>query len=421
MQRAPSERFIERFARIYTPVVTALAVLIMVLPPIAGLGSGLEWFTRGLTLLVIACPCALVIATPVTIMSAITSAARHGVLIKGGEYIETLGATCAFAFDKTGSLTEGKLAVTDLVSTDGGTPDDVIRVAGPIEQRSEHPIARAIVSHAETLGMSFGDADVSGFEARPGYGVVATLDGRKVRIGTPELFDALDIPPRFAELQEEGKTTVLVAVDDQLVGMIALADRVRPQAAAVIAELARLGIHDTVMLTGDHERVARRVADDIGIDDVRAGLLPDEKVDVILEYRTEHHRVAMLGDGVNDAPALAAADVGIAMGGAGSPASIETADIALLGDDLRLLPYAQMVTQRARRLLRFNVGIAVGLKLLLAVGAVTGLVNLLVAVLVGDLGASLAVTINAMRLSRLRSSPSRPPSHPPVLARSLLA
>jgi Cd2+/Zn2+-exporting ATPase len=243
---------------------------------------------------------------------------------------------------------------------------------------------------------------VTSFQARPGYGILAEVDGRRVKIGRPELFDRVPLPREARELGEQGKTTVLVALDDRVIGWVALADRIRPHARTTIAELERLGIHETVMLTGDNEQVARRVAGELGIREVRAGLLPEDKVEAVVEYRSKHEGVAMLGDGVNDAPALAAADVGIAMGGAGSPASIETADVTLLGDDLRLLPYAVRVAQRARRLLRFNISLALGLKLLLAVGAVTGMVNLLVAVLLGDMGASLAVTLNAMRISRLR-------------------
>lgn len=405
-RRAPSERFIQRFARIYTPAVTILAILTMVLPPLFGMGSALEWFTRGLTLLVIACPCALVIATPVTIMSAITGAARHGVLIKGGEFIETLGSTCAFAFDKTGSLTEGRLEVSDVVGADGRTPDEVLRLAAVVERRSEHPVAKAIAGHAGTRKLNLDDARVSGFEARPGRGVLAEVDGSQVRVGTPELFESVREPDAFRNLQEKGVTAVLVAEGDNVIGVIGLADRIRPGAAEVIRELRRLDVHDTVMLTGDHEGVARRVADELGITEVRADLLPEEKVDAIVDYRRIHSRVAMLGDGVNDAPALAAADVGIVMGGAGSPASIETADIALLADDLRMLPYALRITQRARRLVRFNIALALGLKLFLAVGAVTGTVSLLVAVLLGDLGASLTVTLNAMRVAHLRPGTS---------------
>ena len=403
-RRAPSERFVDRFARIYTPTVTALAVLTMVVPPLIGWGTGLDWFTRGLTLLVVACPCALVIATPVTIVTAITSAARHGVLIKGGEYVETLGGTCAIAFDKTGSLTEGRLTVTHVEAIGNGSAGDVLRIAAAVERRSGHPIARAIVAYAEAAhAMADAGPLVTGFEARPGSGVIAIVDGRRVGIGTAELFPDVKPPARIAELQQESRSAVLVGVDDRIIGVIALADRIRDEARDVVQALAKLGVREMVMLTGDHDGVARRVAGQIGIRDVRAQLLPDEKVDAILAYRQKHGRVAMLGDGVNDAPALAAADVGIAMGAAGSPASIEAADVALLRDDLRLLPYALALAQRTRWLLRFNIGLALGLKLLLAAGAVAGVVNLLVAVLVGDLGASLAVTLNAMRLTRIRS------------------
>lgn len=401
-QRAPSERFIERFAKAYTPVVTGIAVLTMLVPPLMDMGTSLDWFTRGLTLLVVACPCALVIATPVTIMTAITSAARHGVLIKGGKHVEKLGAICAFAFDKTGSLTEGRLAVTDVIVGGGANARDVLRTVAAVEKRSEHPLAKAIVAYASGLRIDFDSVRVADFEARPGYGVVARVEGQLVRIGKPNMFEGVSLPPRLADLQGEGKTTAIVAVEDRVIGLIALADRLRPEAHNAIAELRRLGIHDMVMLTGDHERVARHIADQLGIVEVRAGLLPEDKVNAIVEYRREHEGVAMLGDGVNDAPALAVADVGIVMGAAGSPASIETADVALMGDDLRLLPYAVRVGQRARRLLRFNVGLALALKLSLAVGAVLGMVSLLSAVLLGDVGASAAVTINAMRIARLR-------------------
>jgi Cd2+/Zn2+-exporting ATPase len=403
LQRAPSERVIERFAKVYTPAVTMLAVAVMLLPPLAGLGTNLEWFERGLTLLVIACPCALVIATPVTVMTAITSAARHGVLIKGGEHIETLGATRAFAFDKTGSLTEGSLEVTDVVAIDGWGPEEVLRITALVERRSEHPVARAIVAYARERGVHLDSGAVAAFQALPGFGAQAEVEGRPVRIGKPELFAGPPMPRRAQELQEQGKTTVLVTVGGALAGVIALADRIRPHAPSVIMELQRLGVHEMVLVTGDHEHVARSVAGRLGIEEVRAGLLPDQKVQVIAEYGRQHDRVAMLGDGVNDAPALAAADVGIAMGGAGSPASIETADVTLLGDDLRLLPYALRVAQRARRLLRFNIALALGLKLVLAIGAVSGFVSLLVAVLLGDMGASIAVTVNAMRITRLEA------------------
>jgi Cd2+/Zn2+-exporting ATPase len=347
-RRAPSEQFIERFARYYTPVVTGLALLTMITPPLLGLGTGLEWFTRGLTLLVIACPCALVIATPVTVVSALTSAARHGVLIKGGEYLEALGRTCAMAFDKTGSLTEGKLVVTDVEGLDGTSHDDVLRLALVVERRSEHPIARAIVGFATNrTGIQVGNPSVTAFEARPGRGVIASVDGKEIRIGSPDLFSDSQPPLRFTELEREGKTVVLVGSGSRLVGLIALADRPRTGARDVLRRLRRLGVHEQIMLTGDHDTVARSIGDQLDLRDVRARLLPVDKVRVIEELRAGHDTVAMLGDGVNDAPALAAASVGIAMGAAGSPASIETADIALMADDLRMLPYAVRVAKMA--------------------------------------------------------------------------
>jgi len=404
-RRAPIEQFVDRFALYYTPTVTALAALTMLLPPLFGLGTGLEWFTRGLTLLVIACPCALVIATPVTVVSGLTSAARHGVVIKGGEYLEALGATCAMAFDKTGSLTRGRLTVTDVRAL-GGFPDDrLLDLAAAVEARSEHPIARAIVAYYQ--GGRQKDLAVTDFEARAGTGVVATVDGQEVRVGTTDLFPRHAVPPEQSALEAEGKTVVLVGDRDNVFGMIALADTLRANAPAVLARLRKMGVHEQVMLTGDHHTVARAIARQVGIRDVRARLLPQDKVDAVEELRSRHKVVAMLGDGVNDAPALAAASVGIAMGAAGSPATIETADVALMADDLAMLPYAVRVARLARRLVRLNIAAALTLKVLLAVGAVGGVVSLLVAVLVGDMGASILVTLNAMRLAHVTPNANR--------------
>ncbi|MEJ2237016.1 MAG: cation-translocating P-type ATPase [Gemmatimonadales bacterium] len=401
-RRAPIEQFVKRFARYYTPAVTVLAAATMLLPPLLGFGGGLDWFTRGLTLLVIACPCALVIATPVTVVSALTTTARHGVLVKGGEYLEALGSTCAMAFDKTGTLTTGRLTVSDTEAIGDRSPEEILALAAVVERRSEHPIARAIVELAEGRGLNL-DAQVSDFEAHAGRGVVATVDGRRVRVGTPALFPDQALPSRFIELEESGKTVVLVADDGQLAGFIALADALRPEAAPVLEQLRRAGVHEQIILTGDHEAVARSIAKDLGVSDVRAGLLPQDKVAAVEELKRRHHVVAMVGDGVNDAPALAAASLGIAMGGAGSPATIETADVALMADDLHMLPYAVRVARLARRLVRFNIALALGLKLTLAAGAIGGVVTLMVAVLVGDMGASLAVTLNAMRIARMKA------------------
>jgi Cd2+/Zn2+-exporting ATPase len=411
-RRSPTEQFVKRFARYYTPSVTLLAALTILVPPLLGLGTGLTWFIRGLTLLVIACPCALVIATPVTVVSGLTSAARNGVLIKGGEYLEALGGTCAMAFDKTGTLTFGRLTVTDVLPFGNLSAEEVLHLASVVETRSEHPIARAIVARAEAAGASTAarsEPIVSQFAARPGRGVIAHVNGSEVIVGTTELFEQERWPDwnsqqtgRLDALETDGKTVVAVGRDGELEGLIALADEVRPESALVLRELRDLGIHEQILLTGDHERVARAVGRRVGIDTVMASLLPEEKVEAVKELSARHKGTAMLGDGVNDAPALTAATVGLAMGGVGSPATIETADITLMADDLNMLPYAVRVSKLARRLVRFNIVLALGLKVLLAIGAVTGTVSLLVAVLVGDMGASLAVTLNAMRLANLR-------------------
>jgi len=401
-QRAPIEQFVTRFARYYTPAVTILAAATMLLPPLLGFGAGLDWFTRGLTLLVIACPCALVIATPVTVVSALTTAARHGVLVKGGQHLEALGSTCAMAFDKTGTLTTGRLIVSEAEALGERSPEDIVALAAAVEHRSEHPIARAIVEHAEGRGLDL-NTPVSDFEARAGRGVIAKVDGRLVAVGTPALFPERELPSRFIELEEAGKTVVLVADDGQFVGLIALADALRAEAETVLRQLRHAGVHEQVILTGDQEAVARTIARSLGVSDVRAGLLPEDKVAAVEELKRRHHVVAMVGDGINDAPALAAASLGIAMGGAGSPAAIETADVALMADDLRMLPYAVRVARLARRLVRFNIALALGLKMILAAGAIGGVVTLMVAVLLGDMGASLTVTLNAMRIARMKA------------------
>jgi Cd2+/Zn2+-exporting ATPase len=408
-RRSPTEQFVKTFARYYTPSVTGLAVLVMIVPPLLGLGTNLTWFVRGLTLLVIACPCALVIATPVTIMSALTSAARHGVLIKGGEYVESFGGICAMAFDKTGTLTHGRLEVTDVVPCGSTTAPELLRLAAVVEERSEHPIAKAIVDHgAATLPRSEHMASLTDFRAHPGLGVSARMDDVPVVVGTIALHlrrgsSALDVAERaeYNDLERAGKTVVVASQDGVILGFLALADTLRPEAPGVLARLRNDGVHHQVLLTGDQPYSAEAVGAAVGADEVLADLKPQEKVEAVRRIAAMHDGVAMLGDGVNDAPALAAADVGIAMGGAGSPATIETADIVLMADDLAMLPYARRVCKMARSLVRLNIGLALGLKALLAVGAVGGFVSLIVAVLVGDMGASLAVTLNAMRLARL--------------------
>lgn len=405
--RSPSERFVDRFARIYTPAVTILALLVMSIPPLVTDASFTSWFVRGLTLLVISCPCALVISTPVAVVSGITSAARNGVLIKGGVHLEALAGIRAVAFDKTGTLTAGELAVADIVlgSTEI-TPERLLRLAVSIEERSEHPIAAAIRRRSHELGIE-PLTDVTAFEAIPGLGARAVVEGKLHQVGRPALFGSAADPwmDALESLSDAGLSPVCVGTNQTILGLIGVADREREEARRVIQELHRVGIERIVMLTGDHEATARTVAARLGIDEYHAGLLPDEKVALIREIEADHG-VAMVGDGVNDAPALAAARVGIAMGAAASDVALETADVALMADDLRCLPYLFRLSRRSASVIRQNIVASIGLKLSLAAGVFPGLVNLITAVLVGDMGASLAVTGNALRLARVRRQAS---------------
>ena len=427
--RTEREQFVERFSGYYTPLVVGVAVAV-------GLGApllGTPWPTAvvwGLTLLVLACPCAFVIATPVSVVSGITSAARHGVLIKGGTHLEATGRVTTVAFDKTGTLTRGELTVTDVVALNGNTETDVLRCARGLERRSEHPVGEAVVAAAEEAGVD--GPEVAEFESMAGEGVRATLDGTPHYAGNPALFEGLgfdlshvhattdggvatqtarDVCERndcldlLAEtvpaLQAAGKTVVLVGTADELEGVVALADEVRPEARRAVERLGELGVERTVMLTGDNERTAQAVADEVGIDDVRAELLPEDKVAAVEEL-ADDGGVAIVGDGVNDAPALAAATVGVAMGAAGADTALETADVALMADDLSRLPYLYELARDADGVIRQNVWASLLVKAVLAAGVPFGLVPIWVAVLAGDAGMTTAVTANAMRLSRVR-------------------
>jgi len=433
-ERSEREQFVERFASYYTPVVVGFALVVALGPPLA---VGAAWDTYvlyGLTLLVLACPCAFVISTPVTVVSGITSAARNGVLIKGGTHLEAMGEVDAVAFDKTGTLTRGELTVTDVIPLGDNSQEDVLRCARGLELRSEHPIGDAIVDRADAAGVD--DRAVDDFEAVTGKGVRATLDGTPHYAGKPGLFaelgfdlshvhaatdggvvtrtsraicernNCLDLlSDTVPELQAEGKTVVLVGTAEDLEGVIAVADEVRPEASRTIERLREAGVR-TVMLTGDNERTARAVGREVGIDEVRAELLPDEKVAAVEELLAEHDGVAMVGDGVNDAPALATATVGIAMGAAGTDTALETADVALLADDLSTLPYLRTLAERANAVIRQNVWTSLAAKAALAAAVPFGLVPIWFAVLAGDAGMTVGVTANASRLARV--SPADP-------------
>ena len=395
-EKARTERVVTRFARWYTPAITIAAVLVVAVPTLAG-ADFITWLVRGLTLLVIACPCALVISTPVAVVSGITAAARRGVLIKGGVYLEAMSGVRAMAMDKTGTLTVGHLEVRDVRSTRGAPPATVLARASAVEARSEHPIARAI--HEEAVRRElYAHYAVREFSTRRGEGVQARLDGVRHFVGKPAALGLDDVPDGMAG---DGRTVVVVADEDGPLGWISLEDRARKQAREAVGELRGMGIRPVVMLTGDDDATGRRVARETGVDDVMARLLPHEKVEALKELEREHGRVAMVGDGVNDAPSLAAASVGIAMGAAGSDAAIDSADVALMGDDLSRLPYLFRLSRKSRAVIRQNIATALLVKLVLVVGVPLGMVSLIAAVLVGDVGVSLLVTGNALRLARV--------------------
>ena len=404
--RAPSQTFVDRFARVYTPAVVALAAIIALVPPIAGLGTWDTWVYRALAMLVVACPCALVISTPVSIVSGLTAAARRGVLIKGGAYLEAAGTVSVVCFDKTGTLTEGRPAVTDVVAIDGFSERDVLRLGAGVERHSEHPLARAILerSHGDAIALPA----TEDFQALPGRGAVASVDGHVVHVGNERLASTLgiDIESLAATLDRfvrEGKTAVVVMVDRAAIGIIAIADQVRPEARQALAELRRAGIDRMVLLTGDNEGTARAVAEQLHIDEYRSTLLPDDKLRIVRELEGSGKRVAFVGDGVNDAPALAAATVGVAMGAAGTDVALETADVALMGDDLRKLAFAIRLSRRTLSIIRQNIWFSIAVKGVFVVLAVSGLATLWMAV-AADMGASLLVVSNGLRVLRTRES-----------------
>ncbi|MFX1510915.1 MAG: heavy metal translocating P-type ATPase [Promethearchaeota archaeon] len=399
--KSPTEQFVDKFAKYYTPSVVLVAVFVAIIPPLVLGVPWVDWIYRALTLLVISCPCALAIATPVAMVSALTSATRQGVLIKGSRYLDALGNVKMVAFDKTGTLTSGQLAVTDVIPF-GESDASVLRVAASIEIFSEHPISKAIVAKALNPGLQLSAVD--DFSAITGQGVSGIIDTVQYFAGSEQLFTELAITypkDQVRQLEEEGKTVILVGDSTRAIGAIAIQDTIRPTSVSTIAALKQMGIK-TVMLTGDNERTAAFVATQIGIDAFYANLMPEDKVKILKELQQQYGVIAMVGDGVNDAPSLATADVGIAMGVIGSDAAIETADIALMHDDLAKLPYLFELSQKTRSIVRQNISAALIVKFSLATLVFPGLITLWLAVAIGDMGLSLAVILNAMRLSRIR-------------------
>jgi len=411
-QKAPTQRFVDVFARYYTPAVTVVALLIFLTPPLFMNGDWSVWLYRACVLLIIACPCALVISTPVSIVAGLTALARRGVLVKGGAHLETVGGLKALAVDKTGTITEGKPRVQGVELVNAQSASDVLRIAAAIDDHSAHPLAKAVVAYAKEQKVAFSRAE--NYQNRSGRGAEGTLDKHDYFVGNHRFAHELgvcseDIERRLAVIEGQGQSVVVVGhrphdgCKGEVIGIIAIGDTLRPNAKAAIAELHAAGVAKIVMLSGDNQRAADFIARQVGIDEARGDLLPENKVSAVKALREKHGVVAMVGDGVNDAPAMATATIGIAMGAAGTDAAIETADIALMQDDLGKIAETVRLGRRTMGIIRFNITFALGLKALFLVLTLLGHASLWLAIM-ADTGATLLVVANALRLLRVTPS-----------------
>ena len=399
-RRAPSEQWVEKFARIYTPTVLVVALAVLLVPPLVLGGAWEVWFYRALVLLVIACPCALVISTPVSIVAALASSARHGVLVKGGLFLEIPARLKAVALDKTGTLTWGRPRVMEIVPWAGHVEREVLERAGSLEARSDHPLARAILSFAKERGVEVRPAE--DFRILQGRGAAGRFEGKEYWLGSHRYLEERgqetpEIHQRLEEMSSGGRTAVVVGTADHVCGLIAIADSVRPESWKAVAALRKAGVQSIVMLTGDNRGTAAAIAQQTGIDDVRAEMLPAEKVAAIDELLLRFGAVAMIGDGVNDAPAMARATMSVAMGAAGSDAAIETADVALMSDDLSKLPWLIHHSRRTLAIIRQNIGFSLAVKAVFVALTFAGHASLWAAI-AADMGASLLVIANGLRL-----------------------
>lgn len=400
-KKAPTQAFVDRFASIYTPIVFVIALLIIIGPPLLGIGTWSEWAYKGLALLVVACPCALVISTPVAIVSAIGNAAKNGVLIKGGTFLEKAGAINAIAFDKTGTLTEGKPKVSQVLPLNS-TEENLLAIARTIEEHSNHPIAKAITTYAAEKEIQVLNGET--FKTIVGKGAQATINGQEYFVGNPKLYEEFnlslsELENQIKQLQHEGNTLILIGTRSEVLGIIAVSDAIRTITVQAIDKLKQVGIDEMVMLTGDNEGTAKKIASQTGVNRYFSELMPEEKVEAVKKLQLEGKRVAMVGDGINDAPALATADLGIAMGGAGTDTAMETADIVLMADNLEKLPHTIRLSRKALTIIKQNVWFSLLTKLAALLLIFTGDLTLWMAVL-SDTGAALIVILNSMRLLR---------------------
>ena len=402
-ERAPAQAFVDKFAKIYTPFIILLATLIVILPPLFFGGDWQRWFYQGLSVLVVGCPCSLVISTPVSIVSAIGNAARHGVLVKGGIYLEEMGKLQAIAFDKTGTLTEGKPTVTDFVVLDDQfEATDLLQKISALEIYSQHPLASAIVALSQKRGIDATPISIENFKSLTGRGVQGDIYGITYLIGSPTLFVSdSKIDTIKQDFHRKSKTVIYFGTSDQVLAVIGLQDAVRQTSRQTIQALQTLGVKETVMLTGDNQATADQIGREVGVSAVKANLMPADKLKEIQALQATFGRVAMVGDGVNDAPALAMANVGIAMGVAGTDTALETADITLMGDDLARLPFIVRLSRSTLRTIKQNITFSLALKVIALLLVIPGWLTLWIAIL-ADMGATILVTLNGIRLMRVK-------------------
>ncbi|MCG3419709.1 cadmium-translocating P-type ATPase [Oceanobacillus sp. GSFE11] len=408
-ERAPSQAFVDKFAKYYTPIIMGIAALVAIVPPLFFDGSWETWVYQGLAVLVVGCPCALVISTPISIVSAIGNAAKKGVLVKGGIYLEEIGSLKAIAFDKTGTLTKGVPVVTDYKMLNHNTNQkELLSIITALEYHSQHPLASAIMKMAEEENAPYTEVVVDDFNSITGKGIKGTINGITYYIGSPKLFKELltvgfskELKEIITTLQNQGKTAMIIGTEKEIHAVIAVADEVRDSSKEVVSRLHQIGIKKTIMLTGDNKGTAKAIGDYVGVSDVQAELLPQDKLDYIKQLRSEYGNVGMVGDGINDAPALAASTVGIAMGGAGTDTALETADVALMADDLRKLPFTVKLSRKTLNIIKQNITFALAIKLIALLLVVPGWLTLWIAI-ISDMGATLLVALNGLRLMRVK-------------------
>ncbi|ETI70255.1 cadmium-transporting ATPase [Neobacillus vireti LMG 21834] len=409
-ERAPSQAFVDRFAKYYTPVIMFISLLVAVLPPLLFDADWSKWIYQGLAVLVVGCPCALVISTPVSIVTAIGNAARNGVLIKGGIHLEEMGAIKAIAFDKTGTLTEGIPVVTDYLPQTSKNSNELLAIIAALENKSQHPLASAVIKKAKQENIPYKDIKIADFSSITGKGVKGIVNEKMYYVGSPNLFDEIlpngisaTLKAKITELQNNGKTVMAAGTATEIMGLIAVSDELRVNSESVIQKLHSLGIQKTIMLTGDNSGTANAIGQRVGVSDIQADLLPQDKLTFIKNLRNKYDHVAMVGDGVNDAPALAASNVGIAMGGAGTDTALETADIALMADDLGKLPFTLKLSRKSLFIIKQNITFSIGIKLLALLLVIPGWLTLWIAIF-ADMGATLIVTLNGLRLLRVKDN-----------------